>query len=460
MATADPLSGQYSTTSAYGNPTFHPSSQKKLALLTSSKSLGHASATIPPASYHYTNQASPLRDFDMTSYSSTTTIPPAAHFRTESHHKKLHKRTSSGNSLPASPSILAGPQSHFTHYDSSTPTSPSNSTPKIKPYLRKRPTAKDDQEQGRLDLSKSTLENGGALAGLGIHDFGGNRSASDVTFSHAGRRTPHMRTTSTGSQMSTASGTYRPGQPFVHPMRQTPTQQSRASSTNELSMNDDEARESSDIVTEDENFQLPNFRTRRSVSISSTPQNQPTPLSQSHTAEELGMVPKLTTSQTNLSMRSTKSSMSKHGRARGDTNRSDYFASASPSSRNSFDRAMSYVSGRSAEPKSQDDRISSLRQQFNEKEAKKDHKRDQEAVKKQERKRRKSEASERKAGNEENRRRRRDEHPSLQYYQSEPPNLSALPEQNRYEKTPRVREADQKPEGGWQKFVRMMTCSG
>jgi hypothetical protein len=171
----------------------------------------------------------------------------------------------------------------------------------------------------------------------------------------------------------------------------------------------DEDGESHDIVDEEFRPAQP-FRSKRSMSISSTPANAPTPLSQSHTASDLGMVPKLTSaSQTNLSIRSGrsgKSSKSRNGRSRRNTERS-IEVPTSPSSRTSFDKAFSFVSSRRSdpEPQTREERIRAARRKFEEREANKDRKIEREALKRreseeaktfkrQERQRRKSEASE------------------------------------------------------------------
>lgn len=282
-----------------------------------------------------------------------------------------------------------------------------SSTPKIKPYLRKM-SASSQGDQGKLDLSKSTVENE-KLAGLGIHDFN-TRAAADVTFARAGRRGTHARTTSGSSQISTGSGSHRANQPFVHPMRQTPRPYTPPTgSSNTSFVDEEEARESSDIV-DDEFRPAIGFRSRRSTSISSTPAIAPTPLSQSHTPDDLDAALKSnSTSQTNLSIyssRSVKSSKSKQTRSRRNTERSIDLPH-SPSSRTSFDRAFSFVSRRSdVESLSREDRIREARRKFEEKEANKDKRIEREsmkrreadearAMKNQERQRRKSEASER-----------------------------------------------------------------
>lgn len=498
------VSSLYNNTPAF---TGRVGSQKKL-ILTSTKSLGHASSvggsTASPNSNKQSRSRPSLRNIDtnMTSYSSTTTIP-ASTTRSESRLAKLHKRASSGSSLPATPSPLSGSQPQFTSpyatYDQSQ--SNINSTPssssvfKSRPHIRKLSSARDDENQGRLDLSKSTLENG-SLTGLGIQDYG-SRSASEVTFSRTSRKTPHIRNTSGGSQVSVASRSFTPTQPFVHPMRQTPngpytpSAQSYASS-----MNDEEVHESSDIVTEDDILVGQNFRNKRSMSISSTPQIQPTPLSQSYTAADLGQVPKLTSeSQTNLSIRSGKSSKSKHGRSRRNTERSDN--GPPPSNRNSVDKAFSFVSRRSdTEPQTRDEKIAEKRRQFAEREAKKERQElkrretdEAKTVRKEERQRRKSEASQ-------TERPRRQSAPKIQsikkvrknsekapteqlrsrsYDETRPAQLTALPrhgqepgtsEKQRSEKQRRAdRDENSSSSGTWPRFstwlqTRLLSCGG
>ena len=318
---------------------------------------------------------------------------------------KLHKRGNSGSSAPASgpPSALRGSTDAFTTpfatYEEPTSdittTSSVTSTPKLKPYLRKTSSSKDDQ--GKLDLSRSTVENEG-LAGLGIQDFG-TKAAGDVSFAHARRRTTsHTRTVSGCSSVSNGSGSFKPTHPFIHPMRQTPRSHTPpVAQSSASSLDEDEADESSDVV--DDEFKLGNgYRSRRSMSISSTPQIAPTPLSQSHTALDLGMIPKLTTnvSQSNISVQSTRtgSSPDKQSRSRGESNISQEQA-ISPSARTSIDKAFSFVSRKSElESQSRDDRIREARRKFEEKEADKARKAEKEAYKRRESDRTKSDKQE------------------------------------------------------------------
>jgi hypothetical protein len=325
----------------------------------------------------------------MSSYGSVTVA-------TKQSRGKLHKRGNSGSSAPASgpPSALRGSTDAFTTpfatYEEPTSeittTQSVTSTPKLKPYLRKTSSSKDDQ--GKLDLSRSTVENEG-LAGLGIQDYS-TKSAGDVNFAHSRRRTTsHTRTISGCSSVSNGSGTFKPTHPFIHPMRQTPRSHTPpVAQSSASSLNEDEADESSDVV--DDEFKLGNsYRSRRSMSISSTPQIAPTPLSQSHTALDLGIVPKLTSnvSQSNISVRSTRTGSSPDkqiSRSRGESSILQEQA-ISPSARTSIDKAFSFVSRKSElEHQSRDDRIREARRKFEEKEADKARKAEKEAYKRRE----------------------------------------------------------------------------
>lgn len=336
----------------------------------------------------------------MTSYGSGSTTA------TKQSRAKLHKRGNSGSSTPVSgpPSALRGSSDAFTTpfatYEEPIidPISaqPITSTPRLKPYLRKTSGSKDDQ--GKLDLSRSSIDND-ALTGLGIQDHGG-KTVGDVSFTHPRRRTTsHSRTVSGCSSASNGSSSFKPTHPFIHPMRQTPRPYTPpiAQHSSTSSLNEEEVEESSDVV--DDEFKLGNgYRSRRSMSISSTPQIAPTPLSQSHTALDLGMIPKLTTnvSQSNISVQSTRngSPPKQQSRSRGESTISQDQA-ISPSSRTSLDKAFSFVSRKpELEPQSRDDRIREARRKFEEKEADKNRKADKEAHKRQEHERSKSERHE------------------------------------------------------------------
>ncbi|KAF2718711.1 hypothetical protein K431DRAFT_230348 [Polychaeton citri CBS 116435] len=362
-----------------------------------------------------TSKKAPRLDVKTSSYTSSAPPPPPT--RMTANRVKLHRRAGSGSSLPGTPEhsdAASGFTTPFATYedpllgDLSASLLPQSSTPKIKPYLRKMSgTNRDDQ--GQIDLSKPSAENE-RLAGLGINDLPLSQSASDVTFSRAERRQRHARTTSVSSNISTGSASYKPAQPFVHPLKMTPrpfTPPLAPSPTS--SAHDEEGDEEDDVVEDDFKPNGTGMRSRRSVSISNQP-TQPTPLSQSHTVEDLEPIPKLTSpSLTNLSIksnRSGKSSKAKFGRPRRSTNTS-FENGTSPSSRTSFDKAFSLVSKRSdTEPLSRDDRIRAARRRFEEKEAGKDRKLEKEVRKRQdssaqkeakreERVRRKSEASSR-----------------------------------------------------------------
>ena len=328
--------------------------------------------------------------------------------KTDTRRAKLHKRGGSASSLPGSPHPTSGTQSQFTTpfatyeepLSASSTTTPNGSTTKLRPYLRKMSTAKDDPDQGSFDLSKSISENT-ALAGLGIQDLG-PRYASDVAFIPAGRRS-HNRNTSGESHTSTASGSLRPTKPFVHPMRQTPRPYTPPHGNSHApSLNDDERNESDDILTDDD-FRLtggPNgYRSRRSASLTSTPVvGAPTPLSQSHTASDLGLVPKITNagSQTNLSLHSSKS------RSRRNTERSLEMDPTTASARTSFDIAFSLASRRSeTESLTRDQRIEVARRKFEAQEAKKGAKHEVRQIKRRETEeaaRRKGSVSQEKSG--------------------------------------------------------------
>lgn len=492
---------KYSTTSPANSPFRNSPSTSTASRLPSrpnddSRAVASATSLSSARSYRRDASRTQLRSLDtsMSSLATTTTLPAST--RSGSGHAKLHKRGGSASSLPGPPSPFQGAYSQFTTpfatNEESLPdtmSTPSMSAkPKIKPSMRKRSGA--DEEQGRIDLSKPTREND-RLAGLGIQETAA-RSASDVNFAHVGKRGTHQRTTSVGSQVSTGSGSFRPSQPFVHPMRQTPRPYTPPTGSSNASFVDTaEANEESDVV--DDDFRLgPGFRTRRSVSVSSTPQIAPTPLSQSHTADDLGIVPKLTNrSETNLSIRSGKSTKSRVGRQRRDTDRSfDY--TASPSSRTSFDKAFSFVSRKSdTDPQTRDERIRAARRKFEEKEASKDRKAQTEAIKrretdgpnvgkKQEWQRRKSEADDRsrvakpRPSASPGKRGRRDDEKgdgmftSRSYDEYRPSDEASLPrlgvQAGASEKTSRPQpNKGSSTQGGWVKFsawfqTRMLSC--
>ncbi|KAF2169262.1 hypothetical protein M409DRAFT_64984 [Zasmidium cellare ATCC 36951] len=435
-----------------------------------------------------TSSRQKLRDHTDMSFPSSS---PLIKSSSTGNHAKLHKRGGSASSLPGPPSPFTNAQfqTPFATYEESFPEvapTPGSSVPQIKPYLRKMSVAKEDQ--GMIDLSKSAAENE-RLNGLGIQDFG-SKSAADVSFAHTRRGQPqHGRTTSGASQGSTGSGGFRAGQPFTHPMAKTPRPYTPPTGSYANSINENEADESDDVV-EDE-FRLGGgFRTRRSISISSTP--QPTPLSQSHTASDLGLVPKLTSSsQTNLSLKSAQSST---GRPRRNTDRSQEYV-PSPSSRTSFDKAFSFAKRSELEPQTREEMIREARRKFEEKEANKDRKHEKDAGKRraseakiQERQRQKSEPSlksamkqEKKprkdsaahAGAEDEKRHRGHDFQAMSYEEQRPamlPRHGSSPGESerrlnekgpQFSHTPRPDAKD----GGWLRFstwvqTRMLSCGG
>lgn len=164
------------------------------------------------------------------------------------------------------------------------------------------------------------------------------------------------------------------------------------------SLNEEEANESSDMV--DDEFKPAggaggySYHSRRSTSISSTPQIAPTPLSQSHTALDLdpttlGIPPKLTSapSQSPLdpdpSPPNTKLPpllLHKRSASAATAPTASTSSPTEPRPRASIDRAVSYISRRSTNtepaepPPSRSERIRLARAKFDAKEASKDRK--------------------------------------------------------------------------------------
>ena len=320
--------------------------------------------------------------------------------RSASTHGKLHKRNSSFNSLHSpdnSTYWFKRNDSPRVTYEEPVldPLQPApavlSSSMKIKPYLRR--LSLKDTGSNTLDLSRPTAENE-SLAGLGIYDYTSSNSASDNTFSTAGR-TRHHRSTSTTSQFSTTSSLQRPTVPFAQPMRQTPRPytppiaKSRTAST----IGTDHSEEAADVMSEEE-LQIRQYLSdpaRRSTSNVSTP-TIPPPL-QIHTSSSmtrLGSISQTSLPTTAQSRRNTIRSID---------------VPVSPSSRTSVDKALNFIRGRE-DPVTRQAAIDAARAAFKqeeeaeesraEKEAEKQREREErKRVKQEERQRRRSDAQER-----------------------------------------------------------------
>lgn len=319
-----------------------------------------------PSSRAFVNTSRSMTTPNM-STSMTSSVPamPAPARTMPNLHGRSHRRAGSGSGSTLH-TLETGSVEPFPDLTTSSPVA------RVKPYLRKLSTPKEDQ--GKLDLSRPLADND-KLAGLGIQ--------KDV-FVPPGR---HTRTTSTGSQASMASTSSRPHQPFVHPMRQAPRPYTPPTVRSNSPYDEDE-----DDFVEDDHRPSFSFRGKRSMSSGSVPHGAPTPLSQTITAGDLGAIPKLTSaSQSNLSIISTPSIRA--SRSRRDTGRSE--AATSPSSRTSFDK-MSIIGGRRSDTdaRMRDERIRAARRKFEEKEADKDRRAEKRQIKQEQRQRAKSDASE------------------------------------------------------------------
>ena len=425
---------------------------------------------------------------------------------------KIHRRNGSATSTASTVSPFAPLRPHATwagHDESLSgilpPPPAHSSTPKIKPTLRKMSLPREDQ--GYVDLSKSVAENQ-RLLGLGIQDIA-NPLVAEGAAALAQRRQTHARTTIVESQASVGSASFRPNQPFTHPMKQTPgpytppTALSYASSVNDDDDNDDdeEASGTADVVEHEPPLPAPGIRTQRSTSISSVAPINPTPLSQSQSASDFFLIPSQrgSASQTNLSTVSGRSATSKKSRPRRGTEPSLDMLPSLPV-RGSFDQAIRFSSRRSeTESQSQDERIRAARRKFLEKEAHKDRKAARTATK-----RRGSENS--KAETQEKPRRRSSDFPAFvpsssgrkssladdeknrasqptvdavfqarRYEESRPANISSLPHRvyttSVSEKTPTATRSSTRSrpskgsESQWLRFstwlqTRMLSCGG
>lgn len=325
-----------------------------------------------------------------------------------SRHGKLHKRSDSGSSLISSASTMA----YANKTDAAFKTTASQ---RIKPYLRKMSMKDDDEEQGRLDLSRPWVgheaqDEDGPLSGLAIRDFSApSRSVSEVTFISAGRRTSHKRAASVSSPTSSHFTQRRSSQSVVPPMR-TPSNPYTPTSafSGTFPHSEDEVDESADILADDlHRTSIERWRSRRTTSIGSAPYNMNP--SQNYSAASLTKLANV--SQSNLSTRSGSSIGTapeiKIGPLRRDTARSIDLGTTA-SSRNSIDRAVSFLS-RTSEPEDPSSRaanIRALRRAFEEKEAAKERKLEKAEMKRrdtfetkrqkqEEQQRRKSEVSDR-----------------------------------------------------------------
>ncbi|OCK77352.1 hypothetical protein K432DRAFT_284506, partial [Lepidopterella palustris CBS 459.81] len=327
-------------------------------------------------------------------------------------HGKLHKRGNSVSSIssPLSASRSSMDQSNYAFKRTDTPKvtyeepwneparpTPSASNPlKIKPYLRKFSV----KDSNALDLSRPAAENEG-LAGLGIQEYDLNlRSVSDVNFSPINGRGRHGRSTSNTSQFSTTSSLQRPTAPYMHPLRQTPRPYTPPiSKSSPASVLGSDAEEADDVLSDEElRYRQHLFDpARRSGSISSTLGVAPAlHIHTSGSSTRLGSY-----SQTSLPIPSAAT------RSRGDTLRS-IDTTTSPSSRTSFDKALGFIRGgrdSPVDPASRAASIRAARQAYQEKEAAKERKAEEDAMKKadrdsrkkskqEERQRRKSDAAE------------------------------------------------------------------
>ncbi len=313
-----------------------------------------------------------------------------------SQHGRLHKRANSASSVPgprSPPQSVDGagvqpflrtdpPPITYEEEQWTYPASPAAQAPpapppppppgsKIKPYLRKL----SHKDSNTLDLSRPAAENE-SLAGLGINDYGDeSRSASDVTFSHVGRRTRHNRSISNTSQFSTGSGSQRPTAAYMHPMRQTPRPYTPPVSYPTSVVGSDVSDAGADSRFEEETRYRQQLveSSLQSRSMSSTP-SMASPL-QIQTTN----LPTILTnhSQTSFSTAATGN------RPRRDTIKS--IDTTSPSSRTSLDKAFHFIRGRDSpvDPASRAASIRAARQAYREKEEAKARKADMESLKRQ-----------------------------------------------------------------------------
>jgi hypothetical protein len=316
-------------------------------------------------------------------------------------HGKIHKRGHSASSISTPSLPFHAVESDRPRKDSlrvtyaddgsdSTPSTGGHSL-KIKPYLRK--LSLKDSANNAIDLSRPTAENE-KIAGLGIHDYAApSKSAADVSFNTiAGSgRSRHTRTTSGNSQFSTASGHQRPTAPYAHPMRQTPrpyTPPITRSYTASSLLGSDISDEAIDIMVEDDlrNRQHSFAPSRRSGSIGSLPTRPQAPYIPS--SSSLTRLNASNPSQSSLPSLPTS-------RSRGDTLHS--IDTATPSSRTSTDKAISFIRSGREEPVDAASRAATImaaRIAYQEREEAKSRKAEKEVLKLQEKENRKRQQKE------------------------------------------------------------------
>lgn len=346
--------------------------------------------------------------------------------RPSSAHGKLHKRNASDTirlplKSPTMPSPMIGrPSLDFKRkvtYEEPPPSSPSASSLKIKPYVRKT----SGKESAHVDLSRSMAENESLTGlGLGIDESNysssytlGARSASDVSFTPV-RGHRHRRSTSGNSHISiTSTGLRQQPSTYTNPLRQAPRPYTPPVSKSYTSTAGSGSGNSDDNVIEeiprpvDESEALRRLMSnsssepfgRKSESISNFPSfeaSTPQPLQQRTSDLSVQFA---SPSQTSLGDRSRRATLQS-------------VDTISPSSRPSLDKALNFVRGQRSNgtdteliehESSHAASIRAARLAYQEREAAKDRKAEKEELKqaereqkkqhkKDDRKRRKSEA--------------------------------------------------------------------
>lgn len=272
-----------------------------------------------------------------------------------SRHGKLHKRSDSASVLP-----------------SPTSTTYSDHHQKLIPFLRNMSLRDHDGDQGRIDLSRPSYENPNRRRASNV---------SDVTFKPAAaRRITHRRTASLSSPPSsqpTAMRTSSSSQIIQPPIRQISQPYSPPFT---FSSHEDETEESADIVTDHVGrSSIERWRSRRTLSSTSGPYV--------HNHSAASLVKAADVSQSNLSERSISSQGGPEMRA-ARSRRNTAMSFEAPSSRTSFDRAVSLFSRTTSEPEDPAARaanIRALRRAFEEKEAAKERKLEKMEMKKRDR---------------------------------------------------------------------------